>query len=68
MNEWTVQIAKEFLEDNPDIIEDARQYATLGNSIAGSLLNLFHGVPRPVAEDAVLTALDQLDRERAQSS
>lgn len=62
-----VEIAKELLRDNPEYLVDARQGSPLGNSVVGSLLNLQHGAPRQYAEQAVIRAMQIMDKESAKS-
>jgi len=58
-----VRLALAMLRESPEYVADARVGAPVGNSVAGSLLSLFHGIPRQYAEPAVVQALRLLDAE-----
>lgn len=58
-DERLLEIAIEMLRENPE----AGDYWEVGNSLAGSLLNLLHGVPRQYAEPIVGEAVEQLRKE-----
>lgn len=60
MREQIVRMAKPIMERN-DIVHDAREHARTGDSLAGAILWLDHGVPRWYAERAVAIAVDRLD-------
>ena len=58
-----VEVALAMLRGEDAYIADARKFARIGNSIVGSLMYLFHQIPRQYAERAVLAALRILDEE-----
>lgn len=58
-----INAARVLLEDDPEIIEDARRHALPGHSLAGAILMLSYGASRYDAEDAVRIALERLGIE-----
>lgn len=62
------KLALDLLRESPQYAEDARVGAPVGNSVIGSLLSIQHGVPRQVAEQAVLRALDALAAEQRKAA
>jgi len=63
MTETEVQLALELLRSDADLLEDAREGAPVGNSLAGSLLTRPLGPlgARQYAEAAVREALRRLE-------
>jgi hypothetical protein len=60
MNQSTNKLviaALNMLRSNKNYVEDAIEYAPLGNSFVGSILSLQHKAPRRYAEAAVRAAL-----------
>lgn len=57
------RVALEMLQEDPDLLEDAKVGAPIGNSVLGSLLSLTYKSPRWATEDAVCEALQELDGE-----
>ena len=56
-------LALRLLRGEDKLIDDARLYAPVGNSLAGSLLSTMYRMPRQYAEAAVRRALAVLERE-----
>lgn len=44
---------------------DAAEGCEIGNSVAGSILSIVHGIPRQYAEQAVREALREIEAEDA---
>ena len=60
------EIALAMLRESPDLVEDARVGARVGNSVVGSVMSLVHHIPRQYAEAGVREALIALrSRPRA---
>ncbi|HEX6993070.1 MAG TPA: hypothetical protein VF339_02895 [Gammaproteobacteria bacterium] len=55
--------ALKILRANPHYLADARRFAAVHNTVAGSVLSLTLEVPRQYAEQAVREALAVLDQE-----
>ena len=67
MFERETRLALALLRESPEYVEDARKGAPVGNSVVGSLLSVFHQVPRQYGEQAVRQALALLDAEEGEA-
>ena len=61
LDENLVQAAMEMIREDPSCADGWR----IGNSLAGSLLNIAHGTPRQYAEPIVGEALRRVEAENA---